>query len=199
MSRRQQAQHDKQQRITAAAVALFHAQGFDATTVEQVAERADVAKGTVFLYAPSKPHLLLLVYENDLAEAVVNAFADIAPDAPVVDTLANIFGHFFQLYERDVALAQRFVREQLFLRPTGRQTTDALAELLARLAALIQDWQAAGRVAADLDARLAAQTTFALYFVVLLGWLSRRTALAERDAALRASLALHWRGLMIDD
>lgn len=45
-------------RIHDAAVALFRKQGYDTTTIEQIAERADVAKGTVFNYFPSKESLL---------------------------------------------------------------------------------------------------------------------------------------------
>lgn len=45
-------------RIHAAAVALFRRQGYDATTIEQIAERADVARGTVFNYFSTKESLL---------------------------------------------------------------------------------------------------------------------------------------------
>lgn len=48
-------------RIINVAVDLFHQQGLDATTMEQIAEVADVAKGTLYHYFPSK-------------EAIINAF-----------------------------------------------------------------------------------------------------------------------------
>jgi AcrR family transcriptional regulator len=41
-----------------AAVALFREQGFDATTMQQVAERAGVAKGAAYYYFPSKEAII---------------------------------------------------------------------------------------------------------------------------------------------
>jgi AcrR family transcriptional regulator len=45
-------------RLLEAADALFRSQGFDATTVEEIADAADVAKGTFFNYFESKASLL---------------------------------------------------------------------------------------------------------------------------------------------
>jgi len=49
----------KQRRILEAATALFVEQGYRKTSVDEIARRAHVAKGTVYLYFPSKAHLLL--------------------------------------------------------------------------------------------------------------------------------------------
>ncbi|HMO60325.1 MAG TPA: TetR/AcrR family transcriptional regulator [Roseiflexaceae bacterium] len=195
-TRRARAQHEKQQRIIAAAAALFQEQGFDATTIEQIAAQADVAKGTIFLYAESKLHLLLLIYENDLEQRVVEALAAIDSDAPVVESLMALFAPFFALYAQNIELARRFVHAQLFL--PADQPTPALTVLLGGLTARIRDWQASGRVAGDVDAMLAAQTIFAIYFSVLAAWLGGRLPETMRDAQLSAALTLLWRGLSIN-
>ena len=51
-------------RIFRAAFDLFRGKGFDATTVEEIAERADVGKGTVFNYFPQKTDFLLAAYQE---------------------------------------------------------------------------------------------------------------------------------------
>ncbi|WP_263771894.1 TetR/AcrR family transcriptional regulator [Propionivibrio soli] len=43
--------------LITAALALFHANGFAATRIEQIAQAAGVTKGTVYLYFPSKEAL----------------------------------------------------------------------------------------------------------------------------------------------
>src|SRR5262245_44638568 len=53
---------DKLERLRAAAWELFATKGFDATTTREIAERAGVATGTLFLYAKDKPDLLFLVH-----------------------------------------------------------------------------------------------------------------------------------------
>jgi AcrR family transcriptional regulator len=50
--------------ILAAALRLFHDRGFDATTVQDIAEAAEVAAGTVYLYFSSKEHILLAIHED---------------------------------------------------------------------------------------------------------------------------------------
>jgi AcrR family transcriptional regulator len=200
LPRRERARQAKRERIARAAAELFHERGFDATTTEQIAERADVAKGTLFLYARTKARLLLLVYEAEIGDVVAEALRDIRPEAPIVDTLVGLFSSFFQLYERDTELARRFVQELVLATPDeDGQVISTTAAFLGRLAALIQGWQASGRVAADVDAFLAARTTFALYYAALLGWLSGQIpSAAARDDLLARSFALHWRGLTLD-
>lgn len=52
---------DKKFRILEAAAAGFARRGFDRTTVESIAQQADVAKGTVFLYFGNKAELFIAV------------------------------------------------------------------------------------------------------------------------------------------
>jgi AcrR family transcriptional regulator len=58
-SRRERNKRDKLARIVAAARALFQTQGYDKTTTQQIARAAEIASGTLFLYAKSKEDLLL--------------------------------------------------------------------------------------------------------------------------------------------
>ncbi|NDL60034.1 TetR/AcrR family transcriptional regulator [Phytoactinopolyspora mesophila] len=55
------------------AVHLFRAQGFSATTIEQIAEAAEVAPSTVFRYFPTKEDLVVL--ENDLQPMIAEFHA----------------------------------------------------------------------------------------------------------------------------
>jgi AcrR family transcriptional regulator len=52
--------------IEDAAFELFERQGFDATTVEQIAERADVSMSTFFRYFPSKVEVVLSDHREQL-------------------------------------------------------------------------------------------------------------------------------------
>lgn len=51
-----------EQRIIASAVELFAEQGFDATTVQQVVDRAEVTKGALYHYFDAKDDLLYAIY-----------------------------------------------------------------------------------------------------------------------------------------
>lgn len=51
-----------EERILASAVTLFAEQGFDATTVQQVVDRAEVTKGALYHYFDAKDDLLYEIY-----------------------------------------------------------------------------------------------------------------------------------------
>lgn len=53
-----------EERIIASAVALFAEQGFDATTVQQVVDRAEVTKGALYHYFDAKDDLLYEIYHQ---------------------------------------------------------------------------------------------------------------------------------------
>ena len=58
------------QELLAAALALFVEKGFAATRAEEVALRAGVSKGTLYLYYPSKEELLKAVISHNLSARI---------------------------------------------------------------------------------------------------------------------------------
>ncbi len=70
------------ERLVVAAVDLFSEQGYDATTVAQIAERAGTTKSTFFRYFPDKRELLVAGQETLsrlLAEGITEAPAGATP------------------------------------------------------------------------------------------------------------------------
>ena len=84
VGRRERNKQNKLERITAAARELFAEHGVDEVTTQQIADKADIGAGTLFLYAKTKGELLLLVQNTHYAEALERgrAAADGVPDAP---------------------------------------------------------------------------------------------------------------------
>lgn len=68
--RRERAKEDKRRRIMDAARTLFAEHGVGGVTTQQVADRADVAIGTLYLYASTKAELLILVQNQKFATAI---------------------------------------------------------------------------------------------------------------------------------
>ena len=63
--RRERNKQEKRARIIAAAKALFGSKGFADTTTQEIAEKADIGTGTLFLYAKSKEELLVALQLAD--------------------------------------------------------------------------------------------------------------------------------------
>lgn len=70
LGRREQAKRDKKERIMAAARDLFAERGIGGVTTQQVADHANVAIGTLYLYATTKAELLIMVQNQKFAAAI---------------------------------------------------------------------------------------------------------------------------------
>jgi AcrR family transcriptional regulator len=76
LSRRERKKQDARRRIYQAAVHLFIEKGFETTTVDEIADRADVAKGTVFNYFPHKTSFLAAL-ADDWTDRVTDALGPV--------------------------------------------------------------------------------------------------------------------------
>ncbi|MET7485076.1 helix-turn-helix domain-containing protein [Streptomyces sp. NPDC005538] len=74
-------------RLVMAAVDLFTEQGYDATTVAQIAERAGVTKSTFFRHFPDKRELLVAGQE-ELSQLLAEGIAEAPGDATPLETVA---------------------------------------------------------------------------------------------------------------
>ncbi|WP_437335112.1 TetR/AcrR family transcriptional regulator [Sorangium sp. So ce394] len=194
---RAQQKLDTRRRIRDAAWALFTELGYDGTTTKAVAERAEVAAGTVFVHARDKADLLMMVMHDRLAAAVDAAFETLPRKDPLLPQLLHVFQQLFAMYGEQPLVSQAFVKAFPGASgPNGERLNALTFAFLHRIAGLVRDAQARGEVDGDIDPLAAAHNIFALYFAALLSWLSGFATLgAALDPVLKNSLALQYRGL----
>lgn len=96
--------------IRRAAFELFDTQGYANTTVDQIAEAADVSPRTLYRYFGVKEALLI---SDDQISPIVEAFADAPPDLPIVDAyrhaVATVFADLTPEEREDAAAGQRMM------------------------------------------------------------------------------------------
>ncbi len=61
---------ETRQKIIASGMDLFIRQGFEAVTMEQIAEQADIAKGTLYNYFPIKEAILDAFMKNRFQQRI---------------------------------------------------------------------------------------------------------------------------------
>ncbi|KZX20807.1 TetR/AcrR family transcriptional regulator [Rathayibacter tanaceti] len=83
--RRERAKEDKRRRIADAARELFAERGVGGVTTQQIADRADVAIGTLYLYAATKAELLIMVQNRTFAAAIDDGLAASGLSAGALD------------------------------------------------------------------------------------------------------------------
>lgn len=85
------------QELLDAALDLFVEKGFAATRAEEVAQRAGVSKGTLYLYYPSKEELLKAVIREHLGSRIAAGEAAVDQhDGTSADLLREVYSHWWQ-------------------------------------------------------------------------------------------------------
>jgi TetR/AcrR family transcriptional regulator len=127
VGRRERNKQNKLDRITAAAGELFAKHGVDEVTTQQIADKADIGTGTLFLYAKTKGELLLLVQNASYVDALVKgrAAAEGIPDA--LDAVMAIVRPVVECNRTQIDNGRTYLREIVFGDPEEPYHRDALA------------------------------------------------------------------------
>ena len=193
-SRRARNKRDKAARIRKAALALFREQGFDATTTREVARRAGIAAGTLFLYVKSKDELVDFVFAGEIGRVVDEAFATLPARGDVVERLMHPFGRLIDFYAADLSIARLLVRDA-FLPAPGARSLPLTMSFLQQLGDMVAAAQAAGALAAEVPALELGMHAFQLYVGAVLSVVNGFSPPAEANAMLARALTIHLRGL----
>ena len=95
-SSRRRLKEARPQQLLDAALELFVEKGFAATRAEEVAQRAGVSKGTLYLYYPSKEELLKAVIREHLSARIAAGAAAVDKHrGPTAELLREVFCHWW--------------------------------------------------------------------------------------------------------
>jgi AcrR family transcriptional regulator len=185
--------HD-QDAVLAAAVRLFNARGYDATSMFDVAESLGITKSTLYHHVSSKEQLLEMAVDKAL-----DGLFDAADK--VEKTTRNPTAKLEDLIRRSVlVLADRLEFVTLLLRVHGN--TEAEQHALTRrrefdriVTELVKQAQSEGGVRADVDPATAARLIFGMVNS-LIEWYRPDRGAPETIADTVATLAFH--GLKTD-
>lgn len=165
---------DKRRRIQSAARALFTKNGFENTTLREIARKAGVALGTLSLYADDKRDLVLLIFSEEIAALIERAAKVPRKDQSLADQLTAFFGEFYKEYARQPTLYRTLLRENLFY---GKSTHSAgfkenVSRIVGCIESLVIAQQKAGRIPAGIDPTLVGRHFFFVFFAAVRWWIT---------------------------
>ncbi|MCX4486371.1 TetR/AcrR family transcriptional regulator [Streptomyces anulatus] len=189
VGRRERNKQLKLDRITAAAHELFAERGIDEVTTQQIADKADIGTGTLFLYAKTKGELLLLVQNSVYAEALERGRADAANIPDTLDAVMAIIRPVVECNRTQVDNGRVYLREMGFDDPaephhhealtiTG-QTEQAVAAVLCRDAQV-----------SEADAATAARVVSAVMFLAMAAGVNVAASVHEILRDIRKQIAV---------
>ncbi len=127
VGRRERNKQEKLDRIVAAASELFAEHGVDEVTTQQIADKADIGTGTLFLYAKTKGELLLLVQNAKYVEALEQGRADAETVPGVLDAVLAIVRPIVECNRIQTDNGRTYLREIIFGDPEEPRHSEALA------------------------------------------------------------------------
>lgn len=175
-------ENDKRKEILQAAVQVFARRGFFNSKVSDVAKRAGVADGTIYLYFRNKEDLLISLFDQTMSEFIGRANQSLAGALGPVEKLRRLaFLHLEELgRHRDLAVVF-----QIELRHSSkfmaRFSKTRLADYFELLRRVIREGQQSGYFRKDVHEKIAAKCFFGALDEMATNWI-----LSERRYDLAA-------------
>lgn len=176
------------------AIELFVAQGYETTTVDQIAERADVARATVFNYFSQKDGFLEEWGARRRARVIEELQHEHADERPVGERLR---GYLQGL--ADINLASRSETKVLIAASMrfGRLMDDPTPE--GELTRIVEEGKTRGEVRADVDPAEVGSIVAASYFTNVLRWSSQEPAPFDLKERLDRMLTVILTGISVGE
>jgi len=190
---------EKRERILRAAIDVFANKGYFSARMADVAKKASVADGTLYLYFDGKEHLLASIFDDVLSRFINRLEMEIASlDDPVekVDTMVRLH---LGLLARDRPLAHVLqIETRHTQRFMNRLMRGKMAEYLGLIRTIIEEGQSTGAFRKDISAGLMTNFVFGAVDELVSNWLLAREPgdLARFHAPVMELLT---RGMVTDD
>lgn len=200
LSRRERKKRELRQRIFQAAFELFLDKGFDQTTVDDIAQRADVGKGTVFNYFPRKTSFLAAVADDWVARLVDELGPVDEWDGSTREKLERAFLFLADLGIRSPALSRLAFTESLRymgVHPIDERLTDEepVRQFQSITRTMLRQGQERGEIRLEVEPEHAAALIESAFFRTLARWLRDGGPVRDVHIEIRGKLDIIFEGL----
>jgi TetR/AcrR family transcriptional regulator, cholesterol catabolism regulator len=176
------AQRERRKRILDATLALASKGGYEAVQMRTVAERADVALGTLYRYFPSKIHLLVSGLAREFERAQERLDRAPVPGETAYDRMLYVLGRVTRSMQRDPLLIEAMTRAFMFADPSAATEVNVVAKLMEDMLT-----KAMHEGEPTADERAIARIIGDVWLSNLVAWVTRRAS--ANDVASHLELA----------
>ena len=182
------------EQIIAAAAVLFGQRGYAATTIDDLARAANLARATLYYHFGSKEAVVLALAQRAVAQASRRAAERLADGGSPLEILSSFLDEVAETAERDRLLARVYLAEMFKLprlEAAPNQEQPSVRRLLTHLFTAAQQ---AGQVRRDVEPRELGHLAAFAFLGAQLSWLEADGGPSLRERTARA-LALLLDGL----
>jgi AcrR family transcriptional regulator len=168
-SRRERRRLETRERILEASLLLFETRGYEATTVTEIARRADIAYGTFFNHFPSKLHLLREIADRSLQDLFANVEEVRRRPGAFADRLIALFESSARRAEEKGQHVRELIGAMMALAfPQTAGHDDRRIRQAFR--GVLEDGRAAGELHPGLDAETVCDVVVGTWYAMFLSW-----------------------------
>ncbi|HET6499187.1 MAG TPA: cholesterol catabolism transcriptional regulator KstR [Amycolatopsis sp.] len=179
------AQRDRRRRIIDATLALASKGGYEAVQMRAVAERADVALGTLYRYFPSKIHLLVSGLAREFERAREKLDRLTIPGETPGERLIFVLSRNTRMMQRDPHLTEAMVRAFMFADTSAAAEVEQVGLLMEAMFA-----KAMGIDEPTEHDRAVFHLIADVWMANLVAWVTRRASAADVANRLELSVRL---------
>jgi len=179
------AQRERRRRIIDATIALASKGGYDAVRMRTVAERADVALGTLYRYFPSKIHLLVSGLAREFEQALEKMDRLTVPGDTPAERLLFVLSRTTRSLQRDPNLTEAMTRAFMFADTSVAAEVTEAGRLLERMITT-----AIGDVEPTEEDKAIARVIGDVWLSNLVAWVTHRASADDVSARLELTVRL---------
>ncbi|MBK0866559.1 MULTISPECIES: cholesterol catabolism transcriptional regulator KstR [unclassified Saccharopolyspora] len=181
------AQNARRKRIIDATIALAGKGGYEAVQMRAVAERADVALGTLYRYFPSKIHLLVTGLAREFERSQERLDRAKIPGETPYDRVLYVLGRTTRTMQRNPQLTEAMTRAFMFADTSAANEVDAVGSLTETL---FSGAMVTGEDEPTEEQRAIARVIADVWLSNLVAWVTRRASATDVSNRLELTVRL---------
>jgi AcrR family transcriptional regulator len=167
LSLKEKQRQEREELILQAAEEVLLEKGYYETSMDEIAARVGIAKGTIYKHFPGKEDLVLGIFKRDM-QALLQGIDEIigkeqTPSAKLKALLLFIHAGFFGKQTQLLASMYNGVDLKRLLAEKGGCMSDLWENLVSRIKQLLEDGKAAGEFDASIPTKVMVLSFFSMF------------------------------------
>lgn len=185
MSIREAKKQKTKKAIIEAAISLFSENGYENTSIKNIAKIAGIGKGTVYSYFQTKKEILKGFCEYELEKIHMKLVNSSNQDAPILEQMLTIYMTEFYHVTQNREFGRLYMRESIFPSDANAQdnqeTDDKYFQLLFPI---LEKGQERGELRKDIEPLYLTAHFYSLYVLIISAWYTGRITSEEVEPAM---------------